>query len=104
MLEIFENFEQILKKFFEIPLYSYSFQINFPKHYVSSKNGGGHMPPPKVKPLKLGGRAPMPPDRLWFHWSKVKILQWPSKNGGTCLWCCDYQTPMDMDHGEMFTQ
>ena len=61
ILEIFENyFKQIFEEI------AYCFQINFPNHYVSGKNGGGHVPPPsKVKPVKLGGGArASPTDRL----------------------------------------
>ena len=54
ILEIFKNFEQILKKFFEIFLFAYSFQINFPNHYVSGKSWeGGRAPhdPPHGPPM-----------------------------------------------------
>ena len=61
---MFENFEQILMKFFEVSLFAYSCQINFPNHYVSGKNilfWGGTCPPPKVKTVKNiwgGGHVP----------------------------------------------
>ena len=72
LLEIFENFEKILRKFWrnfsKLSYLLILFKINFLNHYKSGKNwGGGHVPPTS-KDSKMGGgpRAPRPPtDRLW---------------------------------------
>ena len=75
ILEIFwkfwETFEQILNKFFEMFLFAYSFQINFPNHYVSGKNFGKARapgPPMVTNPVggggqrkNLGGNCPLAP-------------------------------------------
>ena len=63
ILEIFEKFEnidQILKKFFEMSIFAYYFQIIFLTNYVSGKMRDTC--PLKVQHLKWGGaRAPNAP-------------------------------------------
>ena len=88
ILEIFENFKKILRKFWrnfeEIFLFAYSFQINFPNHHVSGKNFWGARAPLKVKPVKifLVGGACLSPRTAYGGeareipaiWPKIKFI------------------------------
>ena len=77
ILEIFENFKKILKKFWRNFFWNFPicfFLINFPNHFLSGKIcfilAGGTCPH-KVKTVKwffLGGHVPPrpPTDRLWL--------------------------------------
>ena len=67
ILKIFENFEKIVRNFWtnfeivlEISLFAYSFQINFPNHYISAKNWWGarapHAPPQTAYGSSTGSR------------------------------------------------
>ena len=63
-----------MNKIFEISLFAYSFQINFPNHYVSGNNcGAGHVSS-KVKPVKC------------FWWG-VRALHAPPPHIPPMLWC-----------------
>ena len=53
ILNIFENFVQILQKFFKMSIFAYYFQIIFLTNYVSGKIEG-HVPPQSTA-AKIGG-------------------------------------------------
>ena len=82
ILEIFQNFEknlknldQILKKFFEISLFAYSFQQTFQIIMYPVKIFWGRAPTPPVQQVKFsGGQAPST-DRLWRN-VKSYLVAW----------------------------